>query len=233
MRRKPEGRQREHLRLVAAHRGGVDGDPVVAHVGGVGLSLVDFLGEQRLVDGAVVHVAQRHPSGRVAAVLGREDAVQLDDPADEIRVRLLPEGFFALPEQLIEQGRDGVGERVRIEPCRTQGIPRQPAVETQLDVVAFAVQLGEHPADVVAKITFHFKDERGRSALGTVGLPAQELAGERVHTGRRFAGADRAEDRHAGIESTLGDRQPFGGRALDGSDRVMHFADDDRGAGPP
>ena len=53
---------------------------------------------------------------------------------------------------------------------------------------------------------------------------------ERVHTGRRFAGPDRAENRHAGIKSTLGDRQPFRGRALDGSDRVMHFPDDDRGA---
>ena len=118
--------------------------------------------------------------------------------------------------------------RVRIEPGGTQGIPRQPAIEGQLDVVVGAAQLGEHPADVVAKITLHFQDQRGGAPLGIRRLPAQELARERVHTRRRLAGPDRAENRHARIEATLGDRQPFGSRALDGSDRVMDLADDDR-----
>ena len=88
------------------------------------------------------------------------------------------------------------------------------------------VQLGEHPADVVAKIAFDFKDQRRRAPLGIRRVPAQELARERVHTRRRLAGPDRAENRHAGIEAPLRDRQPFGSRALDGSDRVMNLADD-------
>ena len=88
--------------------------------------------------------------------------------------------------------------------------------------------LGQHPADVVAKIALHFKDQRRRAPLGIRRLPAQELARDRVHTRRRLAGPDRAENRHAGIEATLRDRQPFGSRALDGSDRVMDLADDDR-----
>ena len=120
------------------------------------------------------------------------------------------------------------GKRVRIEPGGTQGVPRQPAIEGQLDVVLAPVQLGEHPADVVAKIALHFKDQRRRAPRGIVGLPAEELARERVHTRRRFTGPDRAENRHAGIEAPLRDRQPCGGRALDGSDRVMDLADDDR-----
>ncbi len=182
---------------------------------------LNLLGEQRLVDGAVVHVAQRHPSAG-------QHAVELDDPAAEVGIGLLPERFFTLAEELIQEGRDRVRERVRIEPCGTQGIPRQPAVKTQLDVVVGAAQLGEHSADVVANISLHFEDQRGGAPLGIVRLPAQELAGERVHTRRRFAGPDRAENRHAGIEATLRDRQPFGGRALDGSDRVMNLADDDR-----
>ncbi len=52
------------------------------------------------------------------------------------------------------------------------GVPRQPAIEGQLDVVLAPVQLGEHPADVVTKIALHFKDERGGAPLGIVRLPA-------------------------------------------------------------
>ena len=37
-------------------------DPRVGHIIGVGLGLLNLLGEQRLVDGAVVHVSQRYPS---------------------------------------------------------------------------------------------------------------------------------------------------------------------------
>ena len=82
---------------------------------------------------------------------------------------------------------------------------------------------------VVAKIALHFKDERGRSPLGIVGLPAQKLARERVHTGGCFAGPDSAEDRHARIESALGDGQPFGALAFDGVYRVVNLADDNGG----
>ena len=170
---------------------------------------------------------RRHPSRRVTAVLGWQHAIQLDDPADEVGVGLLPERFFALAEELIQEGRHRVGERVRIKPGGTQGIPRQPAVEGQLNVVLASVQLGQHPADVVAKIALHFKDERRRPPLGIRGVPAEELAGERVHTRGGLAGPDRPENRHAGIEAPRRDRQPVGSRALDGSHRVVDLADDD------
>ena len=45
-------------------------------------------------------------------------------------------------------------------------VPRQPAIETQLDVVAASVQPGQHRADVVAKIALHFKDKCGGAPLG-------------------------------------------------------------------
>ena len=70
--------------------------------------------EASLVNGAVVHVAQRHPSAG-------QHPVQLDDPADQIRVGLLPERFFALAEALIQEGRDRVRERVRLEPGALSG----------------------------------------------------------------------------------------------------------------
>ena len=69
-----------------------------------------------------------------------------------------------------------------------------------------------------------------RSPRGILGLPAQELARDRVQTGRRLTGVNRPENRHAGRESALGNGQPFGGRALDGSDGVMYLPDDDRRA---
>ena len=71
--------------------------------------------EASLVDGAVVHVAQRHPSAG-------QHAVQLDDPADEVGVGLLLGRFFALAQELIQEGRDRVRKRVRIEPGGTQGV---------------------------------------------------------------------------------------------------------------
>ena len=61
----------------------------------------------------------------------------------------------------------------------------------------------------VTKISLHFEDERGQAPLGFLRLPAQELASDRVQTGRRLAGPDGPENRHAGKESTLRDRQPF------------------------
>ena len=198
---------------------GVDG---LREIGGLGAPVLaddDVIGP--VAQG--VPVSQRHPSAG-------QHAAEPDDPADEVRVGLLPKGFFALAEELIQEGRHGVRERVRIEPCGTQGAPRQPAVKTQFDVVVGAAQLGEHSADIVAKIALHFEDGRGHAPFGIVGVPAQELARERVHTGRRLAGPDRAENRHAGIESALRDREPFRGRALNGFDRVMHLADDDRRA---
>ena len=65
-------------------------------------------------------------------------------------LRRLTKRFFPVAEQLIQPGRHGGGERVRITPRRAQRIPRRPAIEGQLEVVAASVQLGQHPADVVA-----------------------------------------------------------------------------------
>ena len=145
-------------------------------------------------------------------------------------LRRLPKRVVPLAEQVIQPGRHGGGERVRIKPRRAQRIPRQPGIEGQLDVVAASVQLGQHPTDVVARIAFDFQDERGRSPCGIVRVPAQELARERVPTDGGLVGPDGAEHRHAGRESALEDHQPFAGRALDGSDLVMDLPDDDHRA---
>ena len=74
-------------------------------------------------------------------------------------LRRLPKRFFPVAEQLIQPGRHGGGERLRITPRRAQRIPRRPAIKGQLDIVAASVQLGQHPADVVARIAFDFQVE--------------------------------------------------------------------------
>ena len=60
------------------------------------LRLCDFLGEQLFIDRAMVDVLERHPSAR-------QHAVQLDNPANQVRVGLLPERFFPLAEELIQE----------------------------------------------------------------------------------------------------------------------------------
>ena len=84
-----------------------------------------------------------------------------------------------------------------IQPRCTQRIPCNLTIEGQLDVVGFAFGVFEDRADVVTEIALDFQDERGRSPLGIVGLPAQQLARERVHTRRSLAGPDAPENRHA------------------------------------
>ena len=91
-----------------------------------------------------------------------------------------PKRFFPLAEELIPEGRHGVGQRVRIELRRAERIPGYPAVEAQFQVVLLAARLGEHPADVVTKIALHFEHERGHAPLGILGVPAEELPREGV-----------------------------------------------------
>ena len=153
-----------------------DRDPCRAAAVNEAPRFLDFFVKERLVDGAVVHVSQRHPSH--AAVGTWQHAVQLDNPADEVRIGLLPEGLFALTKELIQEGRDRVRQGVRIEPGGTQRVPRDAAIETQLDVVVAPAQFGQHGADVVTKIALHFKDERGGAPVGIAGLPVQELGGQ-------------------------------------------------------
>ena len=61
------------------------------------LGLADSLGEQLRVDRAAVDILQRDPAPR-------QEPVQFDDPAHEVRIGLLPERLAALAEELVDQG---------------------------------------------------------------------------------------------------------------------------------
>ena len=80
------------------------------------LRLPDPFGEELRVDRAAVDVLEGDPRSR-------EEPVELDDPADEIRVGLLPEGLPALPKELVDERRDAVRERVGVEEGVVEGVP--------------------------------------------------------------------------------------------------------------
>ena len=53
------------------------------------------------------------------------------------------------------------------------------------------------------------------------------MLGERIHAGRRLAGAHRADDQDAGVEPVLGDDEPGGPLGLAGNGRMVQLTDHD------
>ena len=96
--------------------------------------LIDFFLEQVGVDRAVVDIPEGHPA------VGK-DPVELDNPLHQIRVGLLPERIFPLPEQLIQERGNGIGQGVGIEPVRGQGVPLPFPVHAQFHVIVFPARL--------------------------------------------------------------------------------------------
>ena len=212
-------------RLLVGHEVAVgDGDAGRADPGDELAGLADLPRQQLGVDRAAIDVAERDPATR-------QEPVQLDDPAHEVRVGLLPERLAALAEELVDERGDGVGERVGVEQGIVEGVPLPRALEPDLDVVVPPARLLEHPADAVAEVALDLEDQGAGPAVGTVGLPGEELLGERVHAGGGLAGADGAYDQHAGVEAGLGDHEPGGPLALAGHGRMVQLADHDRRRG--
>ena len=199
--------------LVEVHRGGVEDES--------GLGLLDPGGEQVAGDGAAVDILEGND------ILARPDAVEFDQPLQEVRVGHLPERVFAFSEKLIQQAGDRVGEGVGIQPMGREGIPLPFSVQAQLDVVLFPAGRGQDLADLMAEVTLHFEHEPGRPPIRIGGLPGEELPREGLHAGGRFAGADRSEDGDSGEEPPLGNHEPFWIGHLPRLDRMVDLADDD------
>ena len=183
--------------------------------------LFDLLADALGVDGAVVEVAEGHP-------LVGERPVEFDEPADQVGVRLLPEGFLALAEELVEQGGDGVGERVAVHGGR-QRVPLPAPAEGEFDVIVAPSGVFEVGADVVAEVALDFEDESGGPLLRVRGLPREELLGEGAHTGGGLSGPDGAEDGDPGIQAPLGKGEPGGPPDLAWLAGMVAFSDHERG----
>ena len=83
----------------------------------------------------------------------------------------------------------------------------------------------------MAEIALDFEHQARDAALRVLCLPAEELAGERAHAGRRLTRADRAADEDAGVQAQLGDDEPLRRGDFPDGDRMVHLADDDGGGG--
>ena len=72
-----------------------------------GLELLDVAFDLRIVEDVAIDLRERRVSVR--------DSPQQDHEFEQIGVRLLPERLLGPPEQVVQQGGDRVGHRVRIE----------------------------------------------------------------------------------------------------------------------
>ena len=191
------------------------------HPVGHRLGLPDLVGEQLRVHGAAVDVPERDPPAR-------QEPVKLDDPPDEVRVRLLPERFSTLAEKLVDEGSHPVGQRVGVEERIVERVPLPRSAEPDFEVVVSPTRVPEDAPDLMAEVSFDFEHERARAAVGIVGPPVKQLAGERVHAGRGLAGADGPDDEHAGVESLLGNDEPRRPLARAGGGGMVQLPDDER-----
>ena len=131
--------------LVSGEILGRDDGPHRAEPVGQLAGLADLPAEQLRVDRAAVDVLQRDPAPR-------QEPVQFDDPAHEVRIGLLPERFAALAEELVDQGGDAVGERIGVEQRIVERVPLPGTTEADLQVVVPAPGLLEDPPHVVAEV---------------------------------------------------------------------------------
>ena len=153
-----------------------DGDPHRAEAGDQLPGLADLPREQLRVDRAAVDVLQRDPAPR-------QEPVQFDDPAHEIRIGLLPERFATLAEELVDQGRDAVGERIGVEQRIVERVPLPGTAEADLQVVVPAPGLLEDPPHVVAEAGISLRKSLWDNDLAT---PCERRVSPGVSEGRKW-----------------------------------------------
>src|SRR5689334_13667020 len=112
------------------------------------LCILDFSLEYVGRDGALIYIE------KCDVIVG--NFVQENDELDEVGVGLLPEGFLAPPEEVVEQRCDAVGKSIRVE-FVVQGIVAIFGVETDLDVVLLSFVERQYVSDLMAEIAFDFE----------------------------------------------------------------------------
>ena len=171
-----------------------DGDPDRAEAGDQIPGLADLPGEQLRVDRAAVDVLQRDPAPR-------QEPVQFDDPAHEVRVGLLPERLAALAEELVDEGGDAVGERVSVEQGIVERVPLPGAVEPDLQIVVASSGLLEDPAHAVAEVRISLRKSLWDKDLAT---PCERRVSHGVSEGRKSRYQLGLREKHAETERSGG-----------------------------
>src|SRR5229473_7880 len=164
------------------------------------LCLFQFLFEDGGRDRALVNVEQGH-----VAIC---DLMEKDDEFNEVCVRLLPEGFLAPAEEVVQERRNVVGQRVSVEVI-IQGVVAVLGAKTYLNIVLGPVMTLQNTSYFVAEVPFHFQNQTPNLFFYVARTVGKNLLGERVHATARLAGTDCADDGGAREESPLRDREPM------------------------
>ena len=91
-----------------------------------------------------------------------------------------------------------------------QGVVAVLGIEADFDIIVFPSVALQNSSHFVAEVAFHFQNQPADPLPAVMGLIGNQLVREGIHAATRLAGANRTEDRNAGEESTLGNRQPPG-----------------------
>ncbi len=134
--------------------------------------------------------------------------MEKDDEFNEVCVRLLPEGFLAPAEEVIQERRNVVGQRVSVE-VTIQGVVAVLGAETDFDIVLSPVMTFQNISYFVAEVSFHFQKEAANPLFFVARAVGENLLREGVHAAARLAGTDCADDGGTREEAALRDREPM------------------------
>jgi hypothetical protein len=137
---------------------------------------------------------------------------------------LLPEGLLAFAEEIVEQRRDVVRERVSVE-IVVRRIVAIVGVQVDLNVVDFATVLVEHCFDFVAEVAFDFEHQSAYVLVWIVGPVGDALLGVGIDAAAGLASADRTEDGYPSEQSAFWNGKPIRLLGGHGLSRVMDFSE--------
>src|ERR1700693_2485080 len=133
--------------------------------------------------------------------VSKTNLMQDDDELDEVRVGLLPEWFLI---------RMRFRRPVRSRPGRYEGVVGPFGIQTDFNVVMFAASLLQNLPDLVAEVTFDFKNEPAGLRFRICRSIAQQLVREWIHAASGLAAANSADDDGVGKQPALRNSEPTG-----------------------
>src|ERR1019366_6795146 len=154
------------------------------------------------------------------------DLVKEDEEVHQVRVRLLPERFFAAAKEIVQKSGDAVSQFVGVE-IALERVVAVFGVETDFNVILAPAVAVEYVFHLVAEVAFDFQDQATDAFVFLVGFIGKNLLGKRIHAATGFARADSAENGNSGEQSPFRNGEPSGSLGGHGLAGVMNLADDE------
>jgi hypothetical protein len=170
-------------------------------------------------NGALVDIEKSH------VIVG--DLVKQNDELHEVCIRLLPEGFFPLAEQIVQERGDAVCQRVGIEVV-VQWVVAVLGIEADFDVILCTAMPGENLLHLMAEVAFYFENQSADLFVAILGFIGDKLLDKRIHATTGLAGANCADDGNSGEKPALRDREPAGCFRWYGPAWVVDLADNEK-----